>query len=369
MSVHQTGNTTWVVRWSERSGERRTNRSRTVYSKEEAEILNLEIKRAKREGIPLVVPSRQGTGGDEITVDPGTPTLEQYFFDPYGGAESFYRRRQVGLASRKLEAGYWDRLIAPHFALIPIDQISTVAIEDWRDQRISEGVGCRSVERAQKLLSKVLNDAARRDVIGSNPASAVKFEKAPKRPIRPIQPSEAKRISANLGPSDQLLVKFLYETGLRPGELIGTGNSPGVKWRDLDIDESGVAHIDVEAGKTGERRKVRVRDVLLSELLNLRQTICPDDDELIVPAPQGGPWTDSQYRNWRSRRWRPAIEAAGLRNRRIYDLRHGFASRLLYEGRTIVYVARQLGNDPLIASKTYAHIIEELEGSSTTSAL
>ena len=48
---------------------------------------------------------------------------------------------------------------------------------------------------------------------------------------------------------------------------------------------------------------------------------------------------------WRGRTFAPALEAAGLQRRaRPYDLRHSFASLLLHEGRSVIYVARQLGH-------------------------
>jgi integrase len=38
-------------------------------------------------------------------------------------------------------------------------------------------------------------------------------------------------------------------------------------------------------------------------------------------------------------------ELGPLELRAIYDLRHSFASLLLHEGRSVIYVARQLGHD------------------------
>jgi integrase len=42
-------------------------------------------------------------------------------------------------------------------------------------------------------------------------------------------------------------------------------------------------------------------------------------------------------------------------------LRHSFASLLLHEGRSVVYVARQLGHDARLTLTTYGHGIDELE--------
>jgi integrase len=42
-------------------------------------------------------------------------------------------------------------------------------------------------------------------------------------------------------------------------------------------------------------------------------------------------------------------------------LRHSFASLLLHEGRSVIYVARQLGHDARLTLSTYGHVIDELD--------
>jgi integrase len=42
-------------------------------------------------------------------------------------------------------------------------------------------------------------------------------------------------------------------------------------------------------------------------------------------------------------------------------LRHSFASLLLHEGRSVIYVARQLGHDARLTLTRYGHVIDELE--------
>ena len=39
-----------------------------------------------------------------------------------------------------------------------------------------------------------------------------------------------------------------------------------------------------------------------------------------------------------------------------------FASLLLHEGRSVIYVARQLGHDARLTLGTYGHVIDELDG-------
>jgi integrase len=56
-----------------------------------------------------------------------------------------------------------------------------------------------------------------------------------------------------------------------------------------------------------------------------------------------------------------ALDRAGLEPARPYDLRHSFASLLLHEGRSVIYLARQLGHDARYTLGTYGHVIDELD--------
>ena len=51
-----------------------------------------------------------------------------------------------------------------------------------------------------------------------------------------------------------------------------------------------------------------------------------------------------------------------------YTLRHSFCSLLLHEGRSVIYVARQMGHDAKLTLSTYGHVIDELEDAPRVSA-
>ena len=81
----------------------------------------------------------------------------------------------------------------------------------------------------------------------------------------------------------------------------------------------------------------------------------------MIPALDGDEMTENGFEMWRSRAWTAALKAAGISYQRPYDLRHSFASLLLHEGRSVIYVARQLGHSAALTMRTYGHVIEELE--------
>jgi integrase len=77
---------------------------------------------------------------------------------------------------------------------------------------------------------------------------------------------------------------------------------------------------------------------------------------------------DTDRSNWRQRIFYPAAEKAEVGPLRPYDLPHAFVSLLLREGLSVVDVARQAGHSPTMTTSTYAHLIDELEGTERRSA-
>ncbi|MGB0090966.1 MAG: tyrosine-type recombinase/integrase [Solirubrobacteraceae bacterium] len=81
----------------------------------------------------------------------------------------------------------------------------------------------------------------------------------------------------------------------------------------------------------------------------------------MIVGQNGEEWTEVGYEQWRAKAWKKALGRAGFPYQRPYDLRHSFASLLLHEGRSVVYVARQLGHGAQLTLRTYGHVIDELD--------
>jgi integrase len=68
------------------------------------------------------------------------------------------------------------------------------------------------------------------------------------------------------------------------------------------------------------------------------------DTPLLFPALRGG---HVDLHNWRSREWKPALRAAGIDPaRRIYDLRHTYATFSLAAGVSLFTLSRRMGGPP-----------------------
>ncbi len=73
----------------------------------------------------------------------------------------------------------------------------------------------------------------------------------------------------------------------------------------------------------------------------------------MFPAPKGG-YIDLD--NWRLREWYPALEAAGLRKRGPYALRHTFATETLAAGASTFDLAEMMGSSLEMIERHYGHL-------------
>jgi integrase len=210
--------------------------------------------------------------------------------------------------------------------------------------------------RATRGLRQALAAAVRWRYIGSNPAIAAGANPTP-RPaeIDPFTSTEIESICAELGLADRALVIFASETGLRTNEWTA------IERRDIDRDGPAVLvrrrHARGRATpypKT-QRRRVPLTAAAFEALRSLPPRL---DTPLVFPAAEGGP---IEINNWRRRVWHPALEAAGLRQRGPYQLRHTFATRALAAGVSIFKLARVMGASVRTIDHHYGAFIRESE--------
>jgi integrase len=205
-----------------------------------------------------------------------------------------------------------------------------------------------------QALRQTLDAAFRWGLVGSNPAKLAGPNRLPKRAeVVPFEPDEVERLAVELGPVYGPLVVFAAHTGLRPSEWAA------LEWRDVDRADSVVrverafSYGTVKTPKTkGSLRRVPLSARAADALESVPRAL---HTRLVFPGPRGA---HIDLRNWRSREWKPALEAAGLpRERRPYDLRHTFISWALAAGLPTLDVARFAGTSTRMIDLTYGHLI------------
>jgi integrase len=195
-------------------------------------------------------------------------------------------------------------------------------------------------------------------VLATNPAKRAGRNPAPKRAeIEPFTSDELEWLAAELGPWGSV-VQFAAATGLRPAEWIAL-ERPDVRRdeRVVIVERSFSRGVLRPDGKTARsRRRVPLSRAALDALALQPLRI---DTQLVFPAREGG---HLDLHNWRSREWIPAVEAAGLRRgRRVYDLRHTFATNALAAGISLYELARFMGTSARMIDQTYGHLAHGAE--------
>ncbi len=174
-----------------------------------------------------------------------------------------------------------------------------------------------------------------------------------------MAPATVERMRAAAEQRDATMISVLAYAGLRPGEALA------LRWGDVRdntlLIERALSLGGEEDTKTTKHRTVRLLAPLKQDLAEWRLASGrPADDALVFPNYNDEPWTEAAYQSWRRRAFRRATAAADTKAT-PYTLRHSFASLLLHEGRSVIYVARQLGHDARLTLTRYGHVIDELE--------
>jgi integrase len=211
---------------------------------------------------------------------------------------------------------------------------------------------------AMVAFRQVLNAAVRWRLLEENPAKLVPNPLPRRAEIRPFDSwDEIDAVAEELGAFGPI-VTFAAATGLRPEEWLALSRS--------DVDRAGRV-VTVrrtfsggelrEHGKTSRsRRRVPLRQRALDALEALPPRV---DTPLLFPALRGG---HIQLHNWRSRDWKPAIRAAGVEpERRIYDLRHTYATFSLAAGVSLFTLSRRMGTSVAMIDRTYGHLASDAE--------
>ncbi len=148
---------------------------------------------------------------------------------------------------------------------------------------------------------------------------------------------------------------FAAATGLRPGEWIA------LEQRDIDREARVVyvrrAYRNGRLKCTKTEASVRAVPLQTIALAALEQLPADKSSALLFPSPRGG---HLDLHNFRNRDWKPAQRAAGITPlRRVYDLRHTFATFALRAGISTFDLSRYMGASLTMIDRHYGHLARD----------
>ncbi len=262
----------------------------------------------------------------------------------------------------------FDRYVFPVFRGQDLQQITREKVKAFAVGCLQRGLSAKTVQNIIRTLSSLFSHAIEDNLITANPA------------LRPgkFLPKISKRRSINPLTREELALFLTYtktmaptlypaflcaaRTGLRQGELLA------LQWEDINFAGRFVevrrnfTHGKMTTPKSGESRRVdlsRELTVTLETLQLNRQFEAVTHGWKEVPPwvfcnEQGQPLNQNRIRL----KFFRLLKGAGVRQVRFHDLRHSFASLLLQNGESPVYVKDQMGHSSIqVTVDLYGHLI------------
>lgn len=339
---------TWYAKWRDGAGQHRRRLGAAWLGKGPAPAGQLRERDAQAALQAILTDARRGAV-EQARTGLTLATLAEDWI-AYGLRERDWKPSTV-LDNRSVVQAH----LLPAFGSRRIEKITAAQIEDWRNELVDErGLSRRTANKALTVLGAILERGCQAHGLAANPAREVKKLRDRYDPNQYdfYSPEEVEAIvAAAASPQDAAIYRTAAFTGLRMGELIA------LRWRDVNFDaESLHVYSSYSAGtltapKSGLARTVPMAEQVaetLNELHDSRPGVSRDD--LVFPGERGEYLDNSALR----RRYKDALERAGVRPLRFHDLRHTFGSIAINQA-TIVQVQAWMGHADVDTTMKYMH--------------
>lgn len=368
MSIRKRGKNYWELVISQGIDPATGKRQRAYYSFRGTE------REAEKEHTRL---SRQRDLG--ILVQPSKITLRE-FMDRFLEDDC-----RLHVSERTLQ-GYRDLVrlhIGAHLGDHRLDKLRPIHIQRFYSDRLDRGrtkgredeeprgLSPQTVLHMHRLLREGLSVAVKWGLLAVNPADAVtppKVERQDK--ITVLSEEETNKLLETAeGTNLHMPILLAVATGLRRGEILA------LRWSDLDLD-AGTVTVSRSLSETKERglifkspksrsskRVVSMPSFAVQALKKHRKkqaehklALGPGykDEDLVLPAPDGRPWTPSNLTG----AFGALIRRHKLPQVRFHDLRHGHITQLLLRGVPLKVVSARAGHSGIgITADLYGHLL------------
>jgi len=260
-------------------------------------------------------PSQRTRKAESVSCSPGPVTIGKY-------ARRWLADQELTEKTRR----DYEYLFAKFLDRTPL---GAMAVADVTRADIAEAIRGGSPRRVTMLLQRlrsILQRAIDDEIREKNPAKLIPNPKKPKRkPPRTLTELEQMTLTSVARGRDRWFIALALGTGARvPSEIVR------IQRKDIDLKNR---RLWVRGTKTEEApRYVNPEPIAMSVL------------EEIVRAPGIGVFGRLNFSNWRDNVWPRLLKESGIEYLNPYKLRHTYVLNRLEEGRTPLWIARQLGH-------------------------
>ena len=236
-----------------------------------------------------------------------------------------------------------------------VDEMTARDIRGWQMEHLERGEAAGTVKRRLSSVGSWLRWMRRSGLYDADLMAKVSAPRQPKRMPIFFKEGELEHLYDEglfgddfKGRRDALMLRMLYETGIRRSELAGL--------REASVD-LGALTLKV-LGKRNKERIIPIENELahnISEYIALkRQTV--GETEWLFVNPKGQKVTDNTvYRV--VKRYMPSLSNADRISPHVF--RHSFATHILSEGGDLLAIKELLGHEELSTTEIYTHVTRE----------
>ncbi|MDM8535992.1 tyrosine-type recombinase/integrase [Desulfobacterales bacterium HSG17] len=255
--------------------------------------------------------------------------------------------------------------VLPVFRNTPVDDITKMMVKKFLMEKIQKGFASSTVSHMKSCISGPLSLAVDDEVIAANPAQRLGKlfkKKVIKDDINPLTSKELSTLLSTFKEKYQdhfPVALTMARTGMRFGECLG------LKWKDVDFDNRSIdvsrtfSRCKIDVPKNGKSRTVDMSNQLTAVLQKFKEQKKAEVNgstfpEWVFTNSKGNPL---DMNNWRKRVFYRTLKTAGVRQVRVHDLRHTYATLLIQAGESLAYVRDQLGHHSIqVTVDIYGHL-------------
>lgn len=279
--------------------------------------------------------------------------------------------QRPGRRPRTVQLYRWTlkKHIAPYLGGIPLGNLDTPLIREWRARLLASGVSPGMVAKAYRLLRAVLWTAVREDeLLPRNPCRIPGADKESPEERPTLTLREVAQLAAAVPARYSAMILVAVFASLRFGEVTALAR------RDIDLEAGTVRVRQQYVHVTGQglvlgppKSRAGVRLVAIPARLvgrlreHLDEYVAPDPAALVFTTPSGGPVLRGSFN--RMVDWTRVVASIGRPGVHFHDLRH--SGNMLAAGSKVSTrdMMTRMGHDSMAAALIYQHATREADKS------
>jgi len=248
------------------------------------------------------------------------------------------------------------KYLIPKFGNLKINSINK---KDVTNLHLSLKETPYRANRILQLLSSIFNCAINWEWINNNPIKGVKKFSEDRRE-RYLSDEEMKKLLEALNQTSNpnaTIIKLILLTGSRKSEVLSA------RWQDFDL-ENNIWIKPASLTKQNKTSYVPINSETLEIIKKLKETIISTNkienskENKIIST------TEYLFYNLQTKThlkdikkfWKNICQKSGIKNARIHDLRHTFASTLVSDGVSLEIIGKLLGHSNTSTTQRYSHL-------------